>query len=385
MKNLYLLLFFALSFFLISCSGGGSKGDSGSGKITYELDTVMIDAGDHFFFVQYGLSMSALDRENKLLLNYNPDKFEIEVIDLASRKFKEVKTFEQEGPNGIGGGYIMKVQSMPGGNLIFYDFIGMHFLDPTGKKSNTLRLEETKFSGDSLPSDEQLLVRSLDTKDGKVFYGFYGTQSFDGKTKGVAVVDVENNRLKLIPSDVLDFTAELAIDYEVRPGVGSKFPEQNYVHYNDNRMIISTSAKNQLWIYDLKADTLTTKIYESQLTANSKKGAFPRKVTSQEEWANALKEKRKEVSFEKLIYDEDQGGFWRISKEMDRITASDSVVMKTVLTAFDKDLNQVAETRLSENFLASGSIFALDGYLWQFLNVEDEVAFVRIKPTLEDD
>lgn len=382
-----LLLFGPILALLISCSGGDSQRDLNSGNlsITFEIDTVLIDAGDHFFFVQNGLSMSGLDLENKQLLNYNPNEFEVEVIDLVGLKLQEVRSYEKEGPNGIGGGYIMKLQKLPNQNMIFYDFVGLHFLDPTGKKLNTVRFEGTKFSGDSLQGDEQLLVRSLDTEDGKVFYGFYGTQSFDGKTKGLAVVDVEDNRLKLIPSDVLDFTAELAIDYEVRPGVGSKFPEQNYVDYNEDRMIISTSAKNQLWIYDLKADTLTTKIFESQLTANNKKGAFPRKVSSDQEWANALKEKRKEVSFEKLIYDEDQGGFWRISKEMDRITASDSVVMKTVLTAFDKDLNQVAETRLPENFLASGSIFALDGYLWQFLNVDDEVAFVRIKPTLNDD
>ncbi len=381
------LLFAPILSFLISCSGGDSKSGSNSGtlSINFDIDTVMIDAGDHFFFVQNGLSMSGLDRENKQLLNYNSNKFEVEVIDLVELKLQEVRSYEKEGPNGIGGGYIMRVQSMPGGNLIFYDFIGLHFLDPTGKKLNTVRFEGTKFSGDSLPSDEQIVVRSLDTKDGKVFYGFYGTQSFDGKTKGLAVVDVESNRLKLIPSDVLDFTGELSIDYEVRPGVGSKFPEQNYVYFNEDRMIFSTSAKNQLWIYDLKADTLTTKIFESQLTANSKKGAFPRIVSSDQEWANALKEKRKEVSFEKLIFDEDQGRFWRISKEMDRITAGDSVVMKTVLTAFDMDLNQVAEARLPESFLASGSIFSLDGYLWQFLNVEDEVAFVRIKPILTDD
>lgn len=378
-------LFLPILALLISCSSGGSNEEAGLGKISFKLDTVMIDAGDHFFFVQYGLSMSALDREKKQLLNYNPDKFEVEVIDLVSRQLKKVKTYEKEGPNGIGGGFVMKLQALPDERLIFYDYLGLHFLDPTGEKLNMVRFEDAKFSGDSLLGDEDIFVRSLVTNDGKVFCGFYGTQTFGGRTKGFAVVDVENNRLKLIPSDVLDFTADLSIDYEVSPGTGSQFPEQNYVHFDGDQMIISTSAKNQLWIYDTKSDTLTTKIYESQLTANGKKGAFPRKVSSQQEWVNALKEKRKEVSFENLIYDEGEGRYWRISTEMDRLTASDSVVMKTVLTAFDQELNQLGETRLPENFRASRILFALDGYLWQFLNIEDEVAFVRIKPTLEYD
>lgn len=383
MRNKF--LFLPILALLISCSSGGSNKQAGLSQISFELDTVMIDAGDHFFFVQYGLLMSALDWEKKQLLNYNPDKFEVEVIDLVSRQLKEVKTYEKEGPNGIGGGFVMKLQALPDERLIFYDYLGLHFLDPTGEKLNMVRFEDAKFSGDSLLGDEDIFVRSLVTNDGKVFCGFYGTQTFGGRTKGFAVVDVENNQLKLIPSDVLDFTADLSIDYEVSPGTGSQFPEQNYVHFDGDQMIISTSAKNQLWIYDLKADTLTTKIYESQLTGNVKKGAFPRKVSSQQEWVNALKEKRKEVSFENLIYEEGEGRYWRISTEMDRLTASDSVVMKTVLTAFDQELNQLGETRLPENFRGSRILFILDGYLWQFLNIEDEVAFVRIKPTLEDD
>jgi hypothetical protein len=380
-----LLLFTPILAILISCTGGTSESGSGSGtlSINYELDTVMIDGGDHFFFVQYGLSMAVLDRENKQLLNYNPDKFEVEVIDLVGLKLKEVKTYEKEGPNGIGGGFIMKLQKLPNQNLIFYDYMGMHFLDPSGQKSKTLLFDQTKFSGDSLNGEETVDIPSLVTKDGKVFHGFYGVQSFDGATKGLAIVDLEKNSLKLIPSDILDFTSELTIDYEIDGRGAAQYPEQNYVHFEAGKMIISTSAKNQMWIYDPKSEEITSKSFVSELTSNSKKGAFPRKVSSSEGWGNAVKEKRKEVSFKDLVYDPVSERFWRFSTEMDRLTSRDSVVLKTVLTAFDKDLNQVAETRLPENFLASGSIFALDGYLWQFLNVEDEVAFVRLKPNFE--
>jgi len=371
---------------LISCSGGDSQRDLNSGNlsITFEIDTVLIDAGDHFFFVQYGLAMSALDQEKKQLLNYNPDKFEVEIIDLEGQKLQEIKAYEKEGPNGIGGGFILKVQRLSNQEIIFYDYIGLHHLDSTGRKIQTIKFEQTKFEGDSLQGDENIDVPSLVTKDGKVFYGFYGIQSFDGETRGLAIVDIEKNKLRLIPTDVLDFTDELSVNYEIEGrGPAAQYPERNQVYFEDDKIFFSTSAKNQIWVFNPDSGSFESKTFLSKLTSNSKKGNFPLNVGSAEEWQNAVKEKRKEVDFKSLIFDPKAEQYWRISTEMDRLTAGDSVVMKTVLTAFDKELNQLGEGRLPESFESSDRIFFLDGMLWQFLNIEDEVAFVRIKPTLD--
>jgi hypothetical protein len=376
------LLFAPILALLISCSGGDSESGSNSGtlSITFEIDTVLVDAGDHFFFVQYGLSMSRLDRKNKQLLNYNPDKFEVEVIDLIGQKLLEVKAYEKEGPNGIGGGFIMKIQRLPNQDMIFYDYNSLHWIDASGQKRKTVRFEQTKFEGDSLKGEENIDVQSLVTKDGKVFYGFYGVQSFDGETKGLAIVYTEKNKLKLIPTDILDFADEFIIDYEIDGRGLAQYPEQNHVYFENEKIFISTSAKNQIWIFNPDTEGFDIHQYKSELTSNSKNGNFPLKAASPKEWQNAVKEKRKEVAFKDLVYDPVIEQFWRISTEMDRMTAGDSVVMKTVLTSFDSDLKQLGEVRLPERFASSDRIFSLDGMLWQFLNMEDEVAFVRIKP-----
>lgn len=382
------LLFIPLLALMISCGGNnsGDLADSMDKKITFEIDTVLIDAGDHFFFVQYGLSMSGLDRENQQLLNYNPNKFEVEVIDLLGQKLKEVKAYEKEGPNGIGGGFILKVQRLPNQEMIFYDYIGLHHLDPIGRKIKTVRFDQTLFEGDSLHGEENIDVPSLVTKDGKVFYGFYGVQSSDGKTKGLAIVDIEKNKLRLIPTDILDFTDELIVEYEIEGrGAAAQYPERNQVYFETDKIFISTSARNQIWIYNPDKESFDLKTFQSNLSFNSKKGNFPLKANSAQEWQNAVKEKRKEVDFKSLVYDPEAEQYWRITTEMYRLTAGDSVIMKTVLTAFDRDLNQLGETQLPENFASADMIFALDGMLWQFLNIDDEVAFVRIKPELQND
>ena len=68
---------------------------------------------------------------------------------------------------------------------------------------------------------------------------------------------------------------------------------------------------------------------------------------------------------------------------MDRMIA-DSVITKDVVTFFDTDYTMLKEQKL-ENFTNSGTRFFKDGMLYSFLNVDDELAFVRLKPNLEYD
>ncbi|WP_439473764.1 DUF4221 family protein [Algoriphagus formosus] len=353
-------------------------------EITYEIDTVMVDPGDHFFFVQYGLGMSDVDKRQKLLYNFNNQDMKMEIIDLENLKLKELRQYEKEGPNGIGGGFIMRIQVLPDESVLFYDFVGIHHVAKSGEKLATYKLEEIAWEGDNLLDDEEIDVASLDTKDGKTFYGFYGAQGFESEIKGMANFNVENKSLKLFPSDFLQFTSSYDISFEMNGGGMAKAPEQNRIRVFEDEILITTSAKNQLWQWNSELDSLISRSFESQLSSNSKKGNFPMLASSPEEFREAMKEKNKEVSFGKLIYAPDKNTFWRVHREMDRLTAGDTIIYKNILTAFDSEINQVGETLLPErvNFFEPG--FYLDGMLWKFLNIDDEVAFVRVKPSISE-
>ncbi|MFC3416450.1 DUF4221 family protein [Algoriphagus hitonicola] len=382
MKNLFLLLSAALLF---SCAGESEKSsDSGNLEISYELDTVMVDAGDHFFFVQFGLSMSDVDKSRKLLYNFNNQEMVMEIIDLENLKLKEVRQYEKEGPNGIGGGFIMRVQVLPDESVVFYDFNGIHHVAQSGEKIATYQLGEIEWEGANLPEGEEIDVSSLDTKDGKTFYGFFGTQGFDSKNSGIAQFNVIEKSLKLLPSGFLQFTSAYDISFSMDGRGAAKFPEQNRIRVVNDKILIMTSAKNELWQWDLAQDSLVSHTYTSQLTSNSKKGNFPIQVNSNEEWSAAIKEKNKEVNFGMLVQAPDQDKFWRYHKEMDRMTAGDTIIYKNVLSAFDQELNQLGEAALPEKFKNADPVFYLDGRLWHFLNIDDEVAFVRVKPNISE-
>jgi hypothetical protein len=378
------LLFLPLMALIISC--GEKSSDSGSTsnlELTYEIDTVMVDAGDHFFFVQFGLSMSDVDDARKLFYNFNNEEMSMEIIDLENLNLKEVRQYEKEGPNGIGGGFIMRIKVLPDESVLFYDFAGIHHVASNGDKIATYKIEEMDWEGDDLSEKQLINISSLDTKDGNYFYGQYGTQGIEGKTAGLVQIDLSKKSLKLFPSDFLDFSNAYDISFEMGTGRSAKIPEQNLVRLVIDEVVIITSAKNSLWRWDLEGDSLINHSYQSQFTSNNKKGNFPMTVGSNDEFRAAIKEKSKEVNFGTLTEDSDQNVLWRYHKEMDRLTAGDTIIFKSILTAFDPDFKQLAESKMPEKFKLSDPVFYLDGMLWQFLNIDDEVAFVRVKPTLK--
>ncbi|WP_354003175.1 DUF4221 family protein [Algoriphagus limi] len=250
MKNLPI---YFLILALISCGGDPERtGSNQNLEISFEIDTVMVDAGDHFFFVQYGLGMSDVDESRKLLYNFNNQDFKMEIINLENLKLKEVKQYEKEGPNGIGGGFIMRVQVLPDESVLFFDFNGIHHVAKSGEKIATYKLNEINWQGDELGDGEEINVSSLDTQDGKTFYGFYGTEGFfDSKNLGIAQFNLSDQSLRLFPSDFLQFTSAYEISLEMNGGGMAKAPEQNRVRIIDDRILITTSAKmnygNGIW------------------------------------------------------------------------------------------------------------------------------------------
>ncbi len=60
----------------------------------------------------------------------------------------------------------------------------------------------------------------------------------------------------------------------------------------------------------------------------------------------------------------------------------DKIVYKTVLTAFDPEFSQLHEELLPSNFNFPSKNFTRQGMIYSFLNIDDELAFVRIKPSL---
>ncbi|WP_425636890.1 DUF4221 family protein [Algoriphagus yeomjeoni] len=342
-------------------------------EISYSIDTVLVDAKDEFLFLNWRLGISDVDTESKLLYNLNPESLRLEVIDLEKLELKELVQLEKEGPNGVGGGFVIGLDKPSNGNLFLFDVTGIFQLSPDFTKIKKILFEGENLSNQGLPAEAMIDIDAAISEEGNLIASLYQEVGAKGNYLGLALLNVDTEELSLHPTDFLQYLKDLEI-YMVQDGrTRMSFPEQHKMQFHANKLIINTSAKNEVWMYDLDTDSLTNKVYESKLTSNAKSGNYERTTESMERFQEEGKKKSSEVAFNPLMHDPARKVFWRTTIEG-----------KTkVLTVFDQDLNMLGETQIEEELEIGNNTFFLDGAIYQFLNIDDEMAFVRLKPTFD--
>ncbi len=375
MNRLLLLIVIVL---FSSCSKSTEENKTtGNLILTYEIDTVIIDSGDDFLFLKYDALTTGASHDKKLFYNVDELGSQLEIIDLDSLILKEKIPLDRDGPNSIGPEHVSGFQALDNGNLCFYNIRQITVLSTDFQKVSKLHLYPEAFEGDTLPEKAQFapFIDKLKS-DGSLYAGLY-IMFFENEILGIVLIDVKSGLLKLIPTDKLDFLKDLVyITKEGNATIGHG--ESKYVDFFNNNLIINTSAKNEVLIYDIYEDSIITKSYNSNFTSDFKKGSYMSEKNSD----LSLKLKDLEVYFGSLVFDELNGVFWRYSRES-KSKNPEKPTFEYVVTVFDKDLNQLHEEKLNVDWSHIPSIkFVKDGMLYTYINLDDEMAFVRLKPKL---
>jgi hypothetical protein len=154
-----------------------------------------------------------------------------------------------------------------------------------------------------------------------------------------------------------------------------------FLELKNDTLLYSNSAQNKVFFYHLKTDSLSSKTFSSKYTTNEAPGNYQKRTDSEEEFREIMQAKDQEAFYGQLFFDAKNKVHWRFSKEMDQMKG-DTILYKTVLTAFDPQFNQLHEELLPSDFDLPDTYFARAGMIYTFLNQNDELAFVRIKPTI---
>lgn len=377
MRKLAVLFLLTLIF---SCGGVSTSEKSQKVRISYSIDTVVIDSKEDFLFLKHDLSTFGISKDKRFLFNIDELGSRLEVIDLDSLILKEKIPFEREGPNGVGPEHIANFQVLDNGNFCFFNIHKITVFSPDLEKVSSHYFYPEVFENDTLPYGSEIdLMRGRINGTGSRFAGL-NFIFFENEILGIALVDLEKNELKLIPTDKLDYLKELIYTTVYENGSKIHQIEGNYVDFFEDKLLLTTTAKNEVLIYDLEKDSLKSKSFHSKFTADIKKGNFKAETNSD----LASRKRELEVYYGRLIFDESNGVFWRYSRES-KSSNPDYPDFEYVLTAFDKDLNQLHEEKLDVDWTHVPLIkFVKDGMLYTYLNLEDELAFLRLKPTLHE-
>lgn len=388
-------LYYLVGLFLILASCGEKPVEvqlataNVSPNFNYVLDTVHIDAGEEKIYLDMNLNMSDYVLNEGRLYNLTPESGRVEVIDLESQKLDSIINYKINGPNSVKQYFPFGIKKTLFGDTFFKEYHVIHKVNLAGKKTESYELINRKLSGDRLPFDTEIDGLGEISSDGSYLASFYGNFKVGGNVLGIAKVNLTSRSLKLIPVDFWEQLKEytVTVDYDI--GRRNSSPELKFLLLNGPDIILSTSASNELWYYDAESDTVIHREFHSRITSDKKSGNYRKDITDQPLYMYWVKRKNDEVVFGPLIKDHQAQRFYRYSRELDK---SDPQKPKYafVLTVFDEKLDQIHEQKLENSIPIIGKYFeektfVHKGSIYSFLKKEDELAFIRLKPSFEND
>lgn len=382
MRLLVAIVFYILA---VSCASKELKVQPISDQIRVSLDTVLVDSGDEFLYLQDQLYYSDLSDDKGYLLNFNRQDYTTEKIDLDKLRLLEKVQFEKEGPNGVLNvvNYVSHFALLTDENILFWDYFLYKIFDQNGYLVRDLALD--KIAPEFLGTDEYYagaffqVENNLDRLIAVISHWESGSRlilDFDLKDQTFEKIELpELEKLK-------DFNINLL--YEGTPA-GSYGPSASAISVN-GQIIISNTAFNEVLIFDLEKDSLYTKSWNTHLLADKKSYIPPKEV---ERTSGQLKEiirkNEEDLNYRSFFWDEKNERFFRFSERMhfgeelngygDYISTRSDIF----LSVFDKNFNLIAEAEISELSKLPTTYFTKNGNIWMYENINDELAFVIMK------
>lgn len=378
MKNFPLILL-AIVLFFDSCKHSEKQSSQSSVVVaSFEIDTVMIDSKGYFFYLTEALGKSFLSRDTDILYNLNQKIPQLELVDLNSLSLLDSIPMEREGPTGIGNYPVFDgFQLTENGDIFFFAWEELVKLTHDRTQVVKYRFDNLPLQGDVPLPGEVIRYRGLVTDDGKYYIGFYGSAEDTHSRYGLVKIDLKELTVEKINLPIFQ---EL-VSYEIKTKTSSDYPstyvEPVFLSQDGDKLLVSAAPVNEVYRVDLESGEFDRISFNSKLTSNKVEITYPT-VNPQNE---GLYERWKQVSFYGFHWDEQSQLFWRNTNQS--FVEAETRPNKVHLTFFNKNLNQVGEYALPDDWKIQGAQFFTQGMYWQFINIEDEMAFVRLKPKFE--
>jgi hypothetical protein len=195
----------------------------------------------------------------------------------------------------------------------------------------------------------------------------------------LAIFDLDSLNGKVIGLPEFGFLSEFEMIF--REGRSSSTANTASVQLKTERdqVLIYSQGTSSLYRYDINKDSLEFKTYKHQLVPNQKTPPVTREFKSKQEFDEAVRTTRDQISFGDYLWDDKRGLYFRFGSIRKPLLDPEAPAKNEVfLFAYDQDFNLVGEVEIEElNFQPSWPFFK-DGKLWSYVNVEDELGFAVI-------
>ncbi|WP_163378349.1 DUF4221 family protein [Cyclobacterium sp. SYSU L10401] len=339
-------------------------------NFTFSMDTLMVDTGDDLinFGIPFMGAVSA-DARHYHILNYKT--LELQRINLDSLKLTDSYFFEKEGPNSPG--FTITFQPLGNDRFFFPAFREPAIIHQSGEKVRSWNLNpETIIEGfpvESATVNNRIVFNpSLDQLYSLPF-------NYETRDYYLAVLDSAAERKAMMALPQFQKAHQFTIRTGGPEGGGLKI-ELPFLQHFDDRVLISCTVGNGIYIYKPKLDSLFYREFPLTLLPLEKTEAVKNRVHSQEEFEEEIKKLATQISYWNFIWDEKSGRYFRFaSRVLSHKTETTADELEIFLMAFSENLELIGETKIKGlTALPKGGFFK-DGKLWSHVNVADELGF----------
>ncbi|TVP45827.1 MAG: DUF4221 domain-containing protein [Mongoliibacter sp.] len=377
------LAFVLSSFILFACGGNETETTTDYSNITFTLDTVVVDPGNEIINLKNGLWSSAMTDDKQYLYIWNMDESTLDKVNINDLRLEEKIKFEKEGPDGVGS-YVSWLSLLDNERIVMANFQDIGLFDMNGKKLRTYKLAKESFKGETLKDGENFNRKSIITKDGDFIYGLLGGWTIENQS--IAKVDFKEKELRkfVLPGidELQDYSVMLKSDQMIMISAADKSLQRV-----ENKIILSNSAFATLFVFDTERDSIYQAAYSPTLTKSGKKGGYPKEVDSEDQFKKVMGDINAEINFREPIWDPSTKRFYRFSYETIPSEISNKPISeeeekksisKVYLTILDENFNLLGESHLLQLQQPPSYPFLKDGKIWYYVNVDDELGFVRM-------
>ena len=355
-------LFFLLGIVLFACNPEKKSEKAAKIDFSYTVDTVQIDAGNHLFFLGFGLTQPRLSPDERYLFFYDNIAHAIEKVDLINRKYVQTIDLDKEGPKGISWlqDYVVKA------NQTFHIVSPRNYV-ALDTKGELLEFSE-KFDDIFKVSEEKKLFQALRiSPDLQYLFGL--TSNFNQKQM-LGWIDMKDSIYREAEIDSMSYRNELGIN--ISNVNMNSFIDADYLN---EKITVFHGDGIDLYTLNPKTGKMIFHDYNTKLIEKRRPGNYPKNVESgTKDSENAMELWNKEITFRSIVFNNKDRHYYRIATKW---TESQSIkdIPHQYLLIFDEDLSLLHEEDLSDFPAKIFTYFVSNGKLWVHNREKEDLEF----------
>lgn len=364
---------------LVSCGSRENQSEEKYPGLTLQVDTVRIDPKDELLFIKQNLSISGLSKDQRYLYNFDTEQHQLEKIDLDNLMLDQKIPFEKEGPNGLNS--IHSLRTWDKERIFFSTWKGPKLFKQNGQLDRAWEVNLSDLSGDVLSDKESLMSMQINPNNHEEIYGL--VKAFGNEVVEFARVDLDHKQLLRYALPAMD---------KLRHYTASLNDGENYAYYEaetylkivDGGVLLGAETDNEWYFYNSDSNSISAVTSNSQWLDNENQSRGNELATAGE-FSRFFKQYLEGPHYYLPVYDEQNQRYLRLyyenyfdSEEVEGLFPQPSGA-NVYLAIYDKDLKLIQETQLPFLTQKPSRYFTKGGMLWIFINLEDDMGFVRLK------